>query len=66
MKHRTIEKVVTKGNLDAQKSDFWYWQTKSYAERLAALEEIRSEFNKWKYGDAQPRLQRVCRITKLK
>lgn len=66
MKSRTIEKVVTKVKLGAKDSDFYYWQTKSYAERLAALEEIRSEFNEWKYGDAQPRLQRVYRITKLK
>lgn len=40
MKVRTIEKVVTKTNLVEQKSDLTFWQTKSYAERLAALEEI--------------------------
>lgn len=66
MKSRTIEKVVTKVKLGDEDSDYFYWQTKSYAERITALEEIRSEFNKWKYGDAQPRLQRVYRIAKLK
>ena len=41
MKDRSIEKVIVKTNLDDKKSDFAYWQTKSYAERLTALEEIR-------------------------
>ena len=59
---RKIAKVVTKVCLDEQKSDFGYWQTKSYAEHLAALEEIRREYNNWKYG-AEPRLQRVFTIT---
>lgn len=66
MKTRTIEKVVTKMSLDKIKSDFAYWQTKSYAERLAALEEIRHEYNSWKYSDAEQRFQRVYRITQLK
>lgn len=66
MKIRKIEKVITKTNLAEQKSDFTYWQTKSYAERLAALEEIRREYNNWKYTDAEQRFQRVYRIVKLK
>lgn len=66
MKNRTIEKVITKTNLANQKSDFAYWQTKSYAERLQALEEIRQEYNNWKYTDAEQRFQRVYRVTKLK
>ena len=66
MKTRTIEKVVTKVNQNEQNSDFAYWQSKSYAERLAALEEIRREYNSWKYTDAEQRFQRVYRITKLK
>ena len=66
MKARTIEKIVTKVNLNEQKSDFAYWQTKSYAERLAALEEIRREYNDWKYTDAEQRFQRVYRVVKLK
>jgi hypothetical protein len=66
MKVRTIKKVVTKTNLGEQKSDFEYWQSKSYAERLAALEEIRREYNNWKYTDAEQRFQRVSRVVKLK
>ena len=66
MKTRTIEKVMTKSKLGEEKSDFAYWQTKSYAERLAALEEIRREYNNWKYTDAEQRFQRVYRIVKLK
>jgi hypothetical protein len=61
-----IAKAVTKVNLNKQKSDFAYWQTKSYAERLQALEEIRQEYNNWKYSDAEQRFQRVYRITQLK
>ena len=66
MKEKSIEKVVTKTNLSQQKSDFAYWQTKSYAERLAALEEIRREYNNWKYTDAEQRFQRIYRVVKLK
>lgn len=66
MKTRAIEKVVTKVKLSEKKNDFAYWQTKSYAERLDALEEIRSEYNNWKYTDAEQGFQRVYRITKLK
>ncbi len=61
-----LVKVITKTRLDEEKSDFNYWQTKSYAERLAVLEEIRQEFNGWKYGDAEQGFQRVYRITQLK
>ncbi len=61
-----IAKAITKTPLGEEKSDFDYWQTKSYVERLAALEEIRQEFNRWKYGDAEQRFQRVYRIVKLK
>ena len=66
MKVRAVEKVITKTSFAQQKNDFAYWQTKSYAERLAALEEIRQEYNNWKYTDAEQRFQRVYRIVKLK
>jgi hypothetical protein len=66
MKVRTMEKVITKTKLSEQKSDFAFWQSKSYAERLTALEEIRQEYNNWKYTDAEQRFQRVYRIVKLK
>jgi hypothetical protein len=66
MKIRTIEKVITKTKIGEETSDFAYWQTKSYAERLDALEEIRREYNNWKYTDAEQRFQRVYQVIKLK
>jgi hypothetical protein len=66
MKARTIEKVISKVKLTEQKSDFLYWQSKSYIERLAALEDIRREYNNWRYNGAEQRFQRVYRITQLK
>jgi hypothetical protein len=58
-----IQKIVTKVNINQQNSDFAYWQTRSYQERLDALEEIRREYHQWRYG-AEPRLQRVYTIVK--
>ena len=58
-----IARVVTKVPLKEARSDFAYWQTQSYEARLAALEEIRRDYHRWKYN-AEPRLQRVCTITK--
>jgi hypothetical protein len=58
-----IHKVGTKVNLYQQRSDFAYWQTQPYLARLAAIEEIRREYHRWRYG-AEPRLQRVCTIVK--
>jgi len=63
---RKIVKVAVKTKLDEKNSDFSYWQSRSYAERLHALEEIRREYNGWKYTDAEQRFQRVYRIVKLK
>jgi hypothetical protein len=60
---RDIEEVYTKVHLRRQKSDFAYWQTQSYQARLAALEQIRQEYHRWKYG-AEPGLQRVYTIVK--
>jgi hypothetical protein len=42
-----------------------YWLEQPVEKRLEALELIRREFHRWKY-DAEPRLQRVFTITKLK
>ena len=58
-----IKKTVTKVRLGQQTNDFAYWQTQSYQARLAALEEIRQEYHRWRYG-AEPRLQRVYTIVK--
>jgi hypothetical protein len=58
-----IEKRYAKVNIRSQKSDFAYWQTQPYQVRLAALEEIRREYHRWRY-DAEPRLQRVHTIVR--
>jgi len=60
-----VIKTVTKVPVREQKSDFAYWQTQPYEVRLATLEQIRREFHQWKYG-AEPRLQRVITIVRLK
>jgi hypothetical protein len=49
--------------LDQQKSDFAYWQAQPYWARLAALEQIRQEYHRWKYR-IQPGFQRVYKIVK--
>ena len=58
-----IARHCVKVNIHSQKSDFAYWQTRSYQERLAALEQIRREYHRWRYG-AEPRFQRVYTIVK--
>ena len=60
-----ISRVVKKHNINNQPNDFSYWQSKSHQERLAALEQIRSEYNLWRYH-AEQRFQRVYRIVKQK
>jgi hypothetical protein len=63
VKPSSIAKVCTKVKINEQKSDSAYWQTQSYASRLAALELIRQEFHRWKYY-AEPGFQRVYSIVK--
>jgi len=57
--------AVTKTSFGQQKSDFAYWQTQPYAARLAALEEIRQEYHRWRYH-AEPGFQRVFSILERK
>jgi hypothetical protein len=59
----SIKPTYVKLHIDAQQTDFAYWQAQPYESRLATVEEIRKEFHRWKYG-AEPRLQRVCSIAK--
>jgi hypothetical protein len=58
-----IKKVVTKAKLSDKKTDSAYWRKQSYSARLAALEEIRQEYHRWRYG-AEPGFQRVYTIVK--
>jgi hypothetical protein len=59
----TFIKVISKYKVDNQPKDIDYWQTKTFEERLDALEQIRQEYNSWRYY-AQQGLQRVYRVVK--
>lgn len=61
----SISKVVKKFKINEQPNDFSFWQSKSYEERLDALEQIRKEYNSWKY-DVESRFQRIYRVVKRK
>jgi hypothetical protein len=60
---RSIQPVVTFFSIREQPSDFAYWQAQPYKDRLATLEEIRSEYHQWRYG-YEPGFHRVCSIIK--
>src|SRR5574342_548810 len=56
-----IKKVVTKLKFKDKKTDAVYWRKQPFVARLAALEEIRQEYHRWRYG-AEPGFQRVYSI----
>lgn len=60
---RKIAKVCRKVNIKDQPSDFAYWQSRPWEERLACLEEIRREYHGWE-DNTEQRLQRVYTIIK--
>jgi len=60
-----IQKVVTKYKIGEQAGDFSFWKKQSYEERIEALEQIRKEYNSWRYN-AEQGFQRVCRVIKQK
>ena len=68
--NRKIAMVYKKSRLEDQGNDFAYWQTRSYEERIAALEEIRREYHEWENStqqdadNVQSGFQRVYRIVK--
>lgn len=59
----SISKVIKKYKIYEQPNDFAYWQSKTYEDRLEALEQIRKEYNSWRYN-AEQGFQRVYRIVK--
>ncbi len=66
MTHEPIAKVVFRRGLhDQDPNDAKYWLAQTPQQRLAALEQIRCEYHKWRYG-AEPRLQRVLAVVKRK
>ena len=68
--NRNIALVVKKTTLQEQGNDAAYWRAQPYPARIAALEEIRREYNSWEQStrkDAshvQSGFQRVYRIVK--
>ncbi|NNJ98842.1 MAG: hypothetical protein HKP58_00360 [Desulfatitalea sp.] len=58
-----MTKVIKKYKINEQPNDFAFWRSRSYEERLEALEQIRKDYNSWRY-DAEQGLQRVYRIIK--
>lgn len=58
-----IAKVVKKIHIGEEKTDAAYWRALPYQARIEALEQIRLEYNTWKYN-AHPGLQRVVNIIK--
>jgi hypothetical protein len=58
--NRIVRQVVKRALMD-RTTDFVYWQSRPFEERLAALEEIRREFHVWRFG-AEPRFQRVLEV----
>jgi len=64
MKSNRLDKTAVQiFKMDEAPTDFAYWQTRSFEERLAALESIRNDYIKWAY-DIQPGFQSVYRIVK--
>jgi hypothetical protein len=65
MKAREIASVYQIVPRSAPNNDRHFWLSQSPAERIAALERIRSEYHTWK-NDAEPGFQRVYQIIKRK
>ncbi|MDR7298401.1 MULTISPECIES: hypothetical protein [Roseateles] len=58
---RTL-KITNRKNQAAD--DLAFWRSRPMAERIAAVETLRQQMlPPHESGDAEPRLQRVCRIT---
>lgn len=55
--------AIKKLKIDEQKSDAEFWRSQPPELRLEALEQIREEYNRWKYGPEQG-FQRVYTIIK--
>lgn len=60
-----IVRAVRRLRMKDQHTDFAFWQGLPYEARLRALEEIRRDYHRWKYG-GEPRLKRAGRIVDAK
>jgi hypothetical protein len=63
MRTREIKAVAVIKHLKQADTDAIYWRAQPYQDRLAALEEIRQDYHRWK-DDVQLGLQRIYRIIK--
>ncbi len=65
-----MEKKIKIISMEDEQNDFSYWITKSYQERIDAIEALRSQYSYFTQGlekqNVQPRLQRVLKIIKRK
>jgi hypothetical protein len=59
---RTKIRVIKK-NSKEENDDVDFWLSQTPAQRISALEEIRAEYNLWKYGPDRG-FQRVYKIIK--
>lgn len=62
IENRPAIRIYKKGE---EPDDLLYWLSRPVIERITALEEIRKQYNDWKYGTGQS-LQRVYTIVKRK
>ena len=61
----TIQPVLRIFKMGEEPDDVLYWLSRPPIERIIALEEIRKQYNDWKYGTRQE-FQRVYKIIKRK
>ena len=57
-----MEKVAYRTTLHGADGTLRYWLSRSPAERIAAVEELRRRHLGLTDDDVEPRLQRVCRV----
>ena len=56
-----MEKAVKILNIKDKQTDYEFWQSRTFLERIEAVELLRLQFMNFN-KDVQPRLQRVCSI----
>ena len=65
MVETTIQPILRIFKMGEEPDDVLYWLSRPPIERIIALEEIRKQYNDWKYGTRQE-FQRVYKIIKRK
>lgn len=64
IKESRLDKTrVAKYSKGEEPNDVLFWLTRPAIERIATLEQIRKEYNLWKYG-SESGFQRVYRVVK--